>query len=74
MSGLVRPSSVGPRLEKLTTVVLLPWLSAPTVIAFLAVAGAPMVSAPGPELPAEKVTSIDCCCRVKASTAAEVAV
>src|SRR6056297_1060367 len=72
ISGLVRPSSVGPRLEKLTTEVLLPCSSAPTVSAFLAVAGAPMVSEPGPELPAENSTRLACSLRLNASTVAEV--
>ena len=58
-SGFVRPSAVGPRLEKPAIEELAtPFLSfpvAPTVMMFLALAGEPIErSPPPPELPAEK--------------------
>ena len=53
MSGLMRPSSVGPQLEKdAIESALLPRRVAPTETALLAVDGLPTQPVPGPELPA----------------------
>src|SRR3990172_8557546 len=54
-SGLIRPSSVGPRLLKPAMPRELAD-AAPIVMMFFAVAGGPMVSPPGPDLPAAKST------------------
>src|SRR4051812_29678411 len=52
-SGLIRPSVVGPQLEKLAiALAAVPRWVAPTAMPFLAVAGLPTLPPPGPELPA----------------------
>src|SRR5947207_7739215 len=52
-SGLMRPSVVGPQLEKLAIeLAAVPRWVAPTEMPFLAVDGLPTVPVPGPELPA----------------------
>src|SRR6185436_20097074 len=52
-SGLIRPSAVGPQLEKLTIELAeAPRSVAPTEIVFFAVDGLPTEPLPGPELPA----------------------
>src|SRR6476619_4936162 len=52
-SGLMRPSVVGPQLEKLAIELAeVPRRVAPTEIPFLAVDGLPTEPVPGPELPA----------------------
>jgi hypothetical protein len=52
-SGLILPSAVGPRLEKLARNVLLPWLVAPTETTLFAFAGDPVDVGEGPLFPAE---------------------
>src|SRR5262249_10051007 len=55
MSGLIRPSSVGPQLEKeAMELALVPRRVAPTEPPFLFVEGLATVPVPGPALPAEK--------------------
>jgi hypothetical protein len=55
MSGLIRPSAVGPQLLKLAMLLaLVPRRVAPTATPFLAVDGLPTELVPGPELPAAK--------------------
>src|ERR1044071_6098498 len=55
MSGLMRPSVVGPQLEKeAMDSALVPRSVAPTETPFLAVEGLPTVPVPGPALPAAK--------------------
>ena len=57
MSGLKRPSAVGPQLLKeAMELALVPRRVAPTETPFLAVEGLPTEAVPGPELPAAKKT------------------
>ena len=58
MSGLMRPSTVGPRLEKSASLKPLAPMSAiaPTVITSFASPGEPIVQVSGPSLPAATVT------------------
>ena len=58
MSGLILPSSVGPRLENVATTEALPCPNAPTVIAFLELPGEPIVFEATPSLPAANKMSI----------------
>ena len=74
MSGLRRPSLVGPREEYEATVVELPEPSAPTVSACLAWPGWPMVVAAEPSLPAENTISRSSCAHSVWSTSASLAV
>ena len=66
MSGLRRPSLVGPREENQITELLMLLLvlapSAPTVSACLEWPGWPMVRAPEPSLPAENTISMSSSC------------
>src|SRR5437762_2513976 len=68
MSGLVRPSRVGPRLEKKSRKIPSEWLALagsteysatePTVMAFAAAPGDTTVSGMSPELPAATTTTL----------------
>src|SRR5687768_1635238 len=64
-SGLIRPSSVGPQLEKLAIPPALdPRCVAPTERALFATDGLPTLPAPGPLFPAAKTRSISLCSHI----------
>src|SRR4051794_38519810 len=75
ISGLIRPSSVGPQLLKdAIDPALVPCRVAPTATVLLAVAGLPTLPVPGPELPAAKISRKSLWSHMNSSTSSHAVV